>query len=495
VSAADNVRDEAIERTILACLLAGARVDDVAAPPEAFSVPAYRQVYEACLSALRRLTAVDPATVRAELELAKAPQDVQELVDVLALAEHRPANLAVYVDGLLDFHARRVAIRRMEASIRELQNPKARVEVVAESTASVLAGLGSGREEAKGGEDVRAILADYNELRVAAEEKREARAAFLPTPFAGHGGGANPFRGFPAKKGVSCLGVIAARSGMGKTAMLATLLHLWLCRMKKRGGLVGLEDGTRWLSERWVARDFGMSWGDVGTVVPERRSVSVADCPWFPEEYAEAAGPRDSYFTPRVTFFRALEAYERILDERMFRHAAGGISAPQLLAKCRRWIDDGAQFIVVDHGLQVDYAPGRDERLDFAIGRNIKRLMELTVATGVPIILAWHLNRTNGDDSAPAMGDLKESGYLDANAATILALWRSGRRTDGVPRTFSNIIKSRRSGGIGRVVEMAWAGESGMMDPEECREVDLAKEHAEKAAAQKAAGKKGALGL
>jgi replicative DNA helicase len=483
MSAADEVRDESVEVAVLACLLNGARVDDVPAPPEAFTTPARRQVYEACLAALRRLMVVDVATVRSELELAKAPADTVEMVEALACATIRREHFPRYVDGLLDFYARRTAIRAMEAGIRDVCNPKARVDAVAGKVVGVLGSLGSGRDEAKGGEDVRAILSDYRDVMEATEAGRDPRPAFLPTPFAGHGEG-RPFRGFPSRQGVSCLGVIAARSGMGKTAAIATLLHFWICRMKKRAGLFGLEDGTRWLVERWVARDFGMPWGDVGSSLPEVGYVQHRDAPWIPERFVDdKPGARETYFPARVSFLRALEAYEHILDERLHRHASGGIAAPQLISKCQRWIDEGAEVIVVDHGLQVDYSPGRDERLDFAIGRNIRRLTQLTVDTGVPIILAWHLNRINGDDSAPAMGDLKESGYLDANASTIQGLWRAG------DRTFCNVIKSRRSGGIGKVIEMAWAGESGMVAPDKCIEVNLAAEHAAKKAAQKAAGK------
>jgi replicative DNA helicase len=489
MSAADEVRDEAVEAAVLACLLNGARVDDVPAPPEAFTTPARRQVYEACLAALRRLMVVDVATVRSELELAKAPADTVEMVEALACATIRREHFPRYVDGLLDFYARRTAIRAMEAGIRDVCNPKARVDAVAGKVVGVLGSLGAGRDEAKGGEDVRAILSDYRDIGEAIEQKREPRPAFLPSPFAGHGGGISPFRGYPAKKGVSCLGVVAGRSGNGKTARLATMLHFWICRMKKKGGLFGLEDGTRWLVERWIARDFGMSWGDVGSAYPENAVRWHRDVPWLPREMCTSPGVTQDYFQTEVTFLNALDCYERILDDRLMRHAAGGIAAPQLLAKCRRWIDDGAEFIVIDHGLRVDYSPGKDERLDRAIGRNIDRLADLTVDTGIPIIVAWHLNRTSDDASPPVMGDLKESGYLDATASVIEGQWRVKGVDGGPDRTFSNTIKSRRSGGLGRIIEMAWGGESGMMDPERCVEVNLAAEHAAKKAAQKAAGK------
>lgn len=491
MSAADSVRDERVELAILSCLLNGARVDDVPAPPEAFTRLEYRAIFGACREALRSMHAADPVTVSSLLEKSGAGPELLDTVSLAACADYRPENLRAYVDRLLDFHQRRVGIRTAEAAIQALADPRARVDVASQQAAAVLSALGAGQQDLLGGEDVRAVLADYYEGVQAKEAGRQPKPAFLPVPFHGLQDGALPFRGFPAKRGASCLGVVAARSGMGKTAALATLCHFWVVTLKKRLGLFGLEDGTRWLVERWVARDFGMDWGDVGSFVPEQDTRSLNDMPWMPKDLADVKhGPAESYFTPRMTFWGALSAYERILDERMHRHAAGGIAAEQLLAKCRRWIDDGAEVIVVDHGLRVDYAPGRDERLDRAIGRNIDRLSDLTVQTGVPIILAWHLNRSAGDDaSAPAMKDVKESGYLDATASTVLGQWRSGERT------FCNVIKSRKSGAVGKVVEMAWAGQSGMMAPHLCREVDLAAEHAQVREEKKATVKREKAGI
>jgi replicative DNA helicase len=488
MSAADNVREERVELAVLSCLLNGTRVDDVPAPPEAFSKPEYRAIFSACLAALRRLRVVDPVSVQAQLELDGAPREVVDLVQYVALADCRPGNLREYLAVLLDYHARRIGILAAEKAIRSLADPRRRVDVATQEAASVLATLGVAHDEQRGGDDVRAILSDYRDVMEALEAKREPRPAFLAVPDAGLCDGANPFRGFPAKKGMSCLGVVAARSGTGKTARLSSWIHHWLCTLKKRGGLFGLEDGTRWLVERWVARDFGMAWGDVGSVVPEHQRRRIRDIPWVPEHFADVRhGAAESYFLPEVSFFGLLSGYERLLDERLMRHGGGGITSPQLLAKCRRWIDEGAEWIAVDHGLRVDYVAGRDERLDLAIKRGVEGLSTLSEQTGVPIILAWHLNRSAGSDELPpAMKDVKESGYLDATAATVLGLWRNGEG-----RTFSNVIKSRRSGAIGRVAELPWADQSGMFAPHLSREVDLAAEYAQK----KTAGKQGKAGI
>lgn len=492
MSAADNVREERVELAVLACLLNGCRVDDVPAPPEAFSKPEYRAMFSACLAALARLRVVDTVSVRAQLELEKAPREVVDLVQYVALSDHRPEHLPAYLATLLDFHARRVGIRAAEAAIQALANPKARVDVAAQQAASVLVTLGVAHDEQRGGDDVRAILSDYRELGEALEEKREPRPAFLAVPDSGLADGPSPFRGFPSKRGMSCLGVVAARSGTGKTARLSSWIHFWLLTLGKRGGLFGLEDGTRWLVERWVARDFAMAWGDVGTALPPDMQRHMHDIPWVPRELADVvSGPGERHHSPAVTFFGLLEGYEKLLDQRLLRHGGGGITSPQLLAKCRRWIDEGAEWIAVDHGLRVDYVAGRDERLDLAIKRGVEGLSTLSEATGVPIILAWHLNRSAGnDESPPAMKDVKESGYLDATAATVLGLWRS---SEG--RTFSNIIKSRRSGAIGRVTELSWADASGMFAPHLSREVDLAREHAQRREEQKAAAKRKVSGL
>lgn len=474
----ERVRDENMERASLAAFLRGAAADEATLPPEAYAHPDHRLIYECLQSAAKRYgaKAVDVVAVRSELVLRGASREVIEYAELLPLQDADPKALHTYLTSVRELHTRRSAMQLMASAVYELAKPGASYAAVSAKVVRALSAQVIQGVEGRGGDDVRSLIDDI--VRVI--EERESGApethAYLPTPFPGlsgvdaHGNHLlevrNPMRGFPCRKGASALGVIAARSGTGKTALLATLLHYWICVRGLKAGLVGLEDGTRWLIERWAARDLRLDWGSIGTQPPREQDVAYpAQSPWIPEAVHQ---------NRPVDIATLLNFYEEVLDQRMRRYSGATIASPQLAAMVRRWIEDGAQVVVVDHGLRVDYSPGQNERMDLAIKRGISTLTQITIETGVPIILAWHLNRCGEDAAAPTMNDIKESGYLDSEAALILGAWRQG----ATGRTLLNVIKSRKSGGIGQVVELAWAGESGMFNTEQCGPVDLAAENA-----------------
>lgn len=466
-SEAESVRDEGLERAYLTALLRGGHLDESPLPPEALTHPLHRLLYEAMGRAHERLKKVDVATVRAVLTREGAAPEAVELVELLAAGDANPANLDGYTAGLLEYHAKRVSIRAMEGGIRAMKSPSARADVVASEVAAVLGSASLDGAEGRGGDDARSLKADVQEERQQRADDKVQQRSFLPLPFAGFNREATRMRGFPSRKKASCLGVIAARSGKGKTATVATLMHYWLCELGFVLGLVGLEDGTRWLVERWVARDFGLDWGNV---VEEGAAgnlyVMPFQVPWFPEDWAE---PHPETGQACFSFDRVVECYEYLLDQRLRRYEGGSISSPRLVALARKWEREGVQGILVDHGLQVDYAVGADERLDLAIKRGVKALNGFTMETGCPVILAWHLNRKSDDDAPPAMDDVKESGYLDAYCATMFGIYYHA----GSGRTLLNVPKSRKSGGIGGILELVWAGRSGMFYPSQCEAVDL----------------------
>lgn len=481
----ERVRDDNMERASLAAFLRGATAEEATLPPEAYAHPDHRLIYECLQSASKRYgaKAVDVVAVRSELALRGAPPEVIEYAELLPLQDADPKALHTYLTGVREWHTRRAAMQLMASAVYELAKPGASYATVSAKVVRALSAQVIHGVEGRGGDDVRSLIADI----LSAIEEREASGeevrAYLPTPFPGLSGVdaqgnhlqdvRNPMRGFPCRKGASALGVIAARSGTGKTALLATLLHYWICVLGLKAGLVGLEDGTRWLIERWAARDLRLDWGGIGTQVPREQDVAYpAASPWIPEAVHQ---------NRPVDIATLLNFYEEVLDQRLRRYSGATIASPQLAAMVRRWIEDGAKVVVVDHGLRVDYSPGQNERMDLAIKRGISALTQITIETGVPIILAWHLNRRGEETAAPGMSDIKESGYLDSEAALILGAWRQG----ATGRTLLNVMKSRKSGGIGQVVELAWAGESGMFSPEQCGPVDLAAE----AAASRGKGK------
>lgn len=489
-SGIERIRDENMERSSLAAVLRGALVEELAVPAEAYAHPEHRLIFECIGSAAKRygVQMVDIAALRSELALRGASQETIQYAELLPLQDAEPRALGTYLTGLRDWYHRRKAVLATRDAMLALLNPSVALGPTLAKTVRDLSALTISKEgvEGRGGDDVRSLIQDILEAIEAREATGQEVRSFLPTPFPGLSGAdpdgtfrqdvRNAMRGFPCRKGASALGVIAARSGTGKTALLATLLHHWICTLGLRAGLVGLEDGTRWLIERWAARDLRIEWGSIGTQAPREQDVAYPrDTPWIPSEI---------HGGQTIDLATLLNYYETVLDERLQRYSGATIASPQLASMVRRWIENGAQVVVVDHGLRVDYSPGQNERMDLAIKRGLSALTQITIETGVPIILAWHLNRRGEETAAPGMSDIKESGYLDSEAALILGAWRQG----ATGRTLLNVIKSRKSGGIGQVIELAWAGQSGMFTPAECVPVDLA---AEAAAARTA--KKGGL--
>jgi replicative DNA helicase len=255
--------------------------------------------------------------------------------------------------------------------------------------------------------------------------------------------------GFPEN-----LSVVAGRAGRGKTARLSTCMAYWLRVLPHKGGVIGLEDGTVWLDERWIAASLGINYADVGC---SRLNE------WQEQKYIEH-----------------MEHIGPMMREKLRKYRRPGMTATQLLTKCRRWLDDGVKWIVVDHGLRIVYEPDGRLRDDKIIGNTVDALANMAQTYKAHIILAWHLNRASEDESQPTLGDLKESGYLDAAARYIEGMWSK----DG--RTMCTVVKATKVAPVGLTCELAWKGRSGLFDTNHGRVVDFQAEARAAAEAKKA---------
>lgn len=268
-------------------------------------------------------------------------------------------------------------------------------------------------------------------------EEQAKHAPYLPMPWEWMR--ESGLYGFPES-----LSVVAGRSGIGKTAFLSTCMAYWLRVLPHKGAVIGLEDGTAWLDERWIAASLGIDYAAVGT-------ARLND--WQMQKYTghlEHVGP--------------------ILSSKLRKYRRAGMTGGQLLARCRRWVDEGVKWIVVDHGLRVTYETDGRMREDRVIGQTMDALANLALNTKTHILVAWHLNRASEDDSQPTLGDLKESGYLDAAARAIYGLWRKGERS------LMTVVKATKVAPVGLTCELGWKDRSGLFDTQLGRVVDFAAE-------------------
>lgn len=445
------------ERAVIGAVLNGATRQQVGDLRADDFTEARRFIWEAVLRLFSQGRAVDHLTLAEALKIAGrlvevgGPSALMGLDDVgrIVLAAHLQQQVAV----LKDRGARRrldAEFDRRKAELVDLNLAPSRIAALASQ--SVLTAGGSTDDDEPGDVDLWEINDRWDAWGKMTEEQRVLHSPYLPLPweFMREAG----MYGFPES-----FSVIAGRAGRGKTAALSTCIAYWLRVLPHHGGLIGLEDGTAWLDERWIAASLGINYADVGC---SRLNT------WQEERYVEH-----------------LEHVGPLLQTKLRKYRRPAMTATQLLTKCRRWLDDGVKWIVVDHGLRVIYEPDGRLRDDKIIGNTVDALANMAMVYKAPIIFAWHLNRASEDEAQPTLGDLKESGYLDAAARFIVGMWSK----EG--RTMATVVKATKVAPVGMTCELEWKGRSGLFDTSKGKVVDFQAE-ARAAAEAKRAEKKSA---
>lgn len=357
-----------------------------------------------------------------------------------------PSTLCQALSTVKDKSARRRLEATLEAARRNLYDPNLTPERVAADAAVAVLAAGPKRDDDEPGDvDLWEINDRWDSWNQMTEEERVRNEPYLPMPWAWMREAG--FYGFPQN-----LSVVAGPSGMGKTATLSSCMAYWLRVLPHKGAVIGLEDGTAWLDERWLAKSLGIDYAAVGCSRLNQ---------WQEQKYAEH-----------------MEHIGPILREKLRKYRRPRMTAKELLTRCRRWIDEGVKWIVLDHGLRVIYEPDGRTRDDKIIGQTMDDLANMAMLNKVHIIEAWHLNRDAEDEEAPTLKSLKESGYLDAAARFIWFLWRRNGRT------MTTVGKATKVAPVGLHCELEWDGRSGMFDTNRGRVVDFA---AEAVAAREAA--------
>lgn len=402
MSHADPQAEKAVLAAVLAEVATRAHVGDVKASD--FSLAPLAKTWEAVLSLYAQGKATDYLTVADQLRAMGWLTDVEAaLGGAGGLQRLDDTGRALYLSGAsITQHVAimkdRAMRRRLAAHAKALEastyDLNVRPEVIASGAVQALLAAEVSTQEEPPDIDI--------------AELAEQWFAFMERVDSGVPLGLD--NGFQLKTGIEVLdvlfsfvnnlNVVGGRASMGKTALVAEIIWNWLCA-DIRGGIVGLEDGTKWLTRRHLSRSLGLPVASIGACRLHEHQM----------------GHMQSWMERTSTLYR----------KNLRIHRAGGIDAPGLLSLVQRWIGDGLRWIVVDHGLRVSY--GEDKRYDRKIGITLDQLATLGDRHKVAIIVNWHLNRDGEDEVRPKMRDYKESGYLDAAARAMLGLWEQKSRS------------------------------------------------------------------
>lgn len=155
---------------------------------------------------------------------------------------------------------------------------------------------------------------------------------------------------------------------------------------------------------------------------------------------------------------RVNEAMSQLADTNIFFHDAGGVTANEIAAKCRRLSTqgEGLGLVIIDYLQLIDssskYAGSRQQEVS-EISRKLKTLaLELEV----PVIALSQLSRSveKREDKKPVLSDLRESGSIEQDADIVAALHApdvEAPADDNLPVPIQLIILKHRNGPIATI--------------------------------------------
>lgn len=155
---------------------------------------------------------------------------------------------------------------------------------------------------------------------------------------------------------------------------------------------------------------------------------------------------------------RVNEAISQLADTNIYFHDAGGITASEIKAKCRRLSTqgEGLGLVIIDYLQLIDssnkYSGSRQQEVS-EISRALKTMaLELEV----PVIALSQLSRSveKREDKKPVLSDLRESGSIEQDADIVAALHAPEVQVpegDDVPVPIQLIILKHRNGPIATI--------------------------------------------
>ena len=215
--------------------------------------------------------------------------------------------------------------------------------------------------------------------------------------------------------------IIAARPGMGKTAIALNMVNNIAINAKKSVALFNMEMGAEQLAMRMLA------------------SVGQID-----------SGKLKTGKLEHSDWKRVNEAVSRLSGSKIFIDDTAGITVNEIRAKCRRLAasPSGLDIVVIDYLtlIQGNSKSGANRQQEVSdISRALKTMaMELDV----PVIALSQLSRgiEQRTDKKPMLSDLRESGAIEQDADIVAFLHCSDEEREKENSLMEFVIRKHRNG-------------------------------------------------
>jgi replicative DNA helicase len=389
MSEQDTLSNLDAERGVLgACLIDNDRIPEVAAilGPDDFFRDSHRAVYRTILALFDKGTAVDAISLADAMGTSYGPMGGDDLLMDLTAVPHA-ANAA--------YHARIVKERSLVRGLLSIAHEVEKKSAERMSTAGDLIGHAQGRMMDLMTSGVKSRVKGPSELA------DELRARLLERRNGGAGGLGTGISDLNDAIGLMEPGnmiVIGARPSQGKTALILNICTHLSIKCEVPTLFLSLEMLTGELMDRVAANLADVPLGSI-------RSGKLGD-----DEFGRCVEATD-----------AIEASCLHIDD------GRGMTLSQVCATARMYrARHGIEMICLDYIAKVREETAKGEGRWEVVKRISNRLKDLAGELKIPVIVAAQLNRQAGSDR-PSMGQLRESGDIEADADIVALLHRPDR--------------------------------------------------------------------
>lgn len=395
--------------------------------PEAFYRAQNRWIYESILALNERRVPLDVVTLIEELRRREQLDEIGGEPTVINLLNAVPTSINVEAYGrMVDAAGIRRKLLLAAGSIARLAYDEAEdINVVLDRSEQALFSISEQRTD-RTLKPVKEIAGEYLE-RIELLRERGDEFIGIPTGFI-------ELDRMLSGLNKSDLIIIAARPGMGKTALQnAVALHA-ARRYDKRVAMFNLEMSGEQLVQRMIAAETRID-------SQRLRRGDLADHEW--------------------AIF--LEALGRLSESKIFIDDTPSITPMQLRTKCRRlYAEHGLDLVMIDY-LQLMQAEHPTSNRVQEVSEISRELKGLARELNVPVVAAAQLSRAveSRQNKRPVLSDLRDSGSIEQDADVVMFIYRDdyyNPETSERPNVAEVNVAKHRNGPTG-AIDLFWHGQ------------------------------------
>lgn len=259
------------------------------------------------------------------------------------------------------------------------------------------------------------------------------------------------------------LNILMALPSVGKSAALASCIDGQTAAGLKVG-LFGLEEGTKWLSKRIIAREMALPVRSIGFAkrTPEQR-----------EQFGDVGARVAAQMRNLITYRRPRGA---LVDVR------------EMLRRAASWVrNKGVQCIWVDHGGEIDPGIGQaggNDQMAYRVAANYARIRDFAEDYNVPVVVLCHTRRPEdgNEERPPMMTEAADSSRIEKMARVMVGGWR---RRYSEPDYMRLTCLKASEGAVDITARCKRWTTAGLLQRDQWERIDLQKEKAAEAKAKR----------